>query len=384
MAQLGMGENVMEALRPKPVLNLTNEKLEFIVAGGGANAVIISKGDGKKEVWTWGCNDHHVIGRTTTSENEQSTPAVVPLLADKDIVQVSLGDYHMMCLDSSGQVWSWGAYRDANGMLGFKPGNDKQVTPQLMAEFRDKRILSIASGDNTSYALTETGHLYTWGDSRINQRSSTRGDNKMSGLLPLPIPSTKKFTSIYAGGYHLFAIATDGSLWALGLNNHHQLGTGSKDEIASLPKPVKGLPAGLKIKMAAAGQHHSALLAEDGRVFTWGRGEYGQLGHGDKENISVPTQVKFFDALIKAGNPVVQISCGGHHTLATMQNGDVYSWGFGTMAQLGIGDMKGDEDRTEPTQLNNTNPLSKLHQKKVIYAYGGGQHTIFACTPPEK
>lgn len=380
MAQLGMGEDVTEAPRPRSVLHLGNVQVDYVAAGGGANGVLLTTKEGQKEVWTWGCNDHSVLGRVTKCENDQSTPAVVASLSDKDIVQISLGDYHMMCLDSAGQVWSWGTYRDANGILGFKPGNDKQNEPQLMQELKDKRIVAISSGDNTSYALTETGHVYTWGDARINQRSSSRGDHKLHGLLPQPIPSAKKFSAIFAGGYHLLMLATDGTIWAMGLNNHDQLGTGG-DEIASLPKPVKGLPSGLKIKMVAAGQHHSALLAEDGRVFTWGRGEYGQLGHGVKENSAQPTQVKFFDALTKAGNPVVQIGCGGHHTLATMKNGDVYSWGFGTMFQLGIGQLKGDEDRSEPTKLNNEDERSKLHAKKVIWAAGGGQHSLFVVTP---
>lgn len=380
MAQLGMGENETEALRPKPCLNLGKVNVDYIVAGGGANGVLVSK-DAKKELWTWGCNDHGVLGRATKGEDEQATPAVVPSLADKEVVQVTLGDYHMMCLDSQGQVYSWGTYRDANGILGFKPGNDKQTTPQLMSELQGKRITSIASGDNTSYALTDSGHVFTWGDARINQRSSSRGDRKLTGLLPFPIPCSKKFSAIFAGGYHIFMLAHDGSLWAMGLNNHSQLGTGG-DEIASLPKPVKGLPNHLQIKMVACGQHHSALLSEDGRVFTWGRGEYGQLGHGAKENVAVPTVVKFFEPLNKAGNKVVAIACGGHHTLATMSNGDVYSWGFGTMGQLGIGALKSnDEDRAEPTKLNNEDERSKLHGKKVIWAAGGGQHSIFAVTP---
>jgi regulator of chromosome condensation len=378
MAQLGMGEDKLEAPRPAPVLNLDAVSVIQVAAGGGANGVLVAVPGGKKEVWTWGCNDHGVLGRLTKVENEQSTPAVIPSLLDVDVVQISLGDYHMMCLDSKGQVWSWGTYRDANGILGFKPGNDKQMTPQLLSELKDKRIISIASGDNTSYALSDSGHLYMWGDARINQRTSSRSDSKLSGLLPAAVPCSKKFTAIFAGGFHVMLLATDGTLWAMGLNNHEQLGTGG-GEIASLPKHVKGLPAKLKIKMATAGQHHSMLLAEDGSVYTWGRGDYGQLGHNAKQSCASPTRVAFFDSL---KHKVVQVSCGGSHSLAVLENGDVYSWGFGTMYQLGIGKVdNGDEDRLIPTQLNNEDSRSKLYKKKVIWAAGGGQHSVFAVTP---
>lgn len=380
MGQLGMGEDVLEAKRPRSVLELASTDVVCMVAGGGANAILVNstKTASKKEIWSWGCNDHAVLGRVTKGDKESSTPGVISDLADKDIVQISLGDYHMLCLESNGHVWSWGTYRDANGILGFKPGNHKQTTPELMAELKDKRIVAVASGENTSYALTDNGLLYMWGDARINQRTSARGNNKHACLLPSIIPASKKYVALFAGGFHVLLIANDGTLWAMGLNNHDQLGTGG-DELVTIPKAVRGLPKDIKIKMCALGQHHSVMLTEDGHVYSWGRGEYGQLGHGKKENVSEPKRVEFFQALHKQGNPVVQVACGGHHTLATMKNGDVYSWGFGTMYQLGIGEITdGDEDRILPTKLNNEDPRSKLHAKKVTWSCGGGQHSIFA------
>lgn len=382
MAQLGCGVDVIEAPRPRPVLAMGNVNAELALAGGGANALIVNTKAGKKELWTWGCNDHGVLGRPTKGEEEQATPGVVTSMADKDVIQVSLGDYHMLVLDSEGLIYSCGTYRDANGIIGFRPGNsDKQLELELLAEMKDKRVIAIASGENTSYAVTDAGHLYVWGDARINQRTSTRGDHKLLGLLPAHVPCSKKITAAFAGAYHVLLLTTEGNLWAMGLNNHQQLGTGGS-EISTLPKQVKGLPKNTKIKMAAAGQHHSALLTEDGIVYTWGRGDYGQLGHGNYDPCDAPTPVAFFDKLKKEGNKVIQISCGGHHTLATMANGDVYAWGFGTMFQLGIGQMdNGDDDRNIPTQLNNTDPRSKLHGKKVVWASGGGQHSLFVVTP---
>ena len=42
----------------------------------------------------------------------------------------------------------------------------------------------------------------------------------------------------------------------------------------------------------SCGENHTAALSVDGRLFTWGRGKYGQLGHGDFKNISFPEHVK--------------------------------------------------------------------------------------------
>ena len=50
---------------------------------------------------------------------------------------------------------------------------------------------------------------------------------------------------------------------------------------------------------------HCMVIAEDGRVFTWGRNETGQLGHGDTNDRAAPTEVKTLQ-----GIKVVGGSCG--------------------------------------------------------------------------
>ncbi len=53
-------------------------------------------------------------------------------------------------------------------------------------------------------------------------------------------------------------------------------------------------------------------------VFTWGRGEDGQLGVGDTQDLHEPT---FVDALRGVG--VRQIACGSGHTVVLTTDGSV-------------------------------------------------------------
>ena len=53
-----------------------------------------------------------------------------------------------------------------------------------------------------------------------------------------------------------------------------------------LPRLVEAL-VGKKMIGAAAGQHHTAVLTDDGEVFTFGNGESGKLGHGGQESEAV-------------------------------------------------------------------------------------------------
>jgi len=75
-------------------------------------------------------------------------------------------------------------------------------------------------------------------------------------------------------------------------------------------------------------------------VLTWGRGVFGQLGQGTSENVRVPTVVA---KLMKTH--VAQVACGWQHTLALSSNGKVFAWGYGEDGQLGHGDKL---DQTVP------------------------------------
>ena len=41
----------------------------------------------------------------------------------------------------------------------------------------------------------------------------------------------------------------------------------------------------------ACGGAHSAAITSSGQLFTWGKGRYGRLGHGDSEDQSKPKLV---------------------------------------------------------------------------------------------
>lgn len=57
---------------------------------------------------------------------------------------------------------------------------------------------------------------------------------------------------------------------------------------------------------------------------SWGRGEDGQLGHGDAEDRLLPTLITALD-----GHEILSITCGADHTTAYSESlMQVYSWGW--------------------------------------------------------
>ena len=99
----------------------------------------------------------------------------------------------------------------------------------------------------------------------------------------------------------------------------------------SVPRHVSSLQD-ISVTHVTAGQFHSACLDADGRVYTWGWGVHGQLGHGHVEDVSSPRVVKSMSRHF-----VTQVAAGYAHTIALTREGRVYTWGCGLFGQLGTG-----------------------------------------------
>jgi RCC1 and BTB domain-containing protein len=87
---------------------------------------------------------------------------------------------------------------------------------------------------------------------------------------------------------------------------------------------------GKKARQVSCGGFHTAVVTEDGHLYTFGGGEHGQLGHNDRVNKLKPTIVEALEGVF-----VSQITCGWSHSVALTSNGKVYTWGNGDHGKLG-------------------------------------------------
>jgi alpha-tubulin suppressor-like RCC1 family protein len=70
-------------------------------------------------------------------------------------------------------------------------------------------------------------------------------------------------------------------------------------------------------------------------LYTWGQGVLGQLGHGDEKPQNQPRLIVSF-----LGTNVKAVSCGNQHTAVLLESGEVYSFGRGNFGQLGLGSLQ--------------------------------------------
>ncbi len=115
---------------------------------------------------------------------------------------------------------------------------------------------------------------------------------------------------------------------------------------------------------ASCGSSHTAVvLSGSNSVVTWGRGEDGQLGHGDAESQNVPAVVQALE-----GQGCDEVICGAEYTIAVSHSRQkTWSWGWGDFGRLGHGN---------PTDLFLPKEISSLCNIKIKMVACGDSHTM--------
>ena len=122
----------------------------------------------------------------------------------------------------------------------------------------------------------------------------------------------------------MILIDSQGAAFSAGDNTYGQLGRSSEE--ASLQR-IENIPPMLA---ASFGFAHALALDENGGVWTWGSGEYGQLGTGDTFLQNRPVLVP------SLGQGMSALLTGGFHSLVFPQEGGLLVFGFNYYGQLGL------------------------------------------------
>lgn len=151
-----------------------------------------------------------------------------------------------------------------------------------------------------------------------------------------------QYCRVAEGEHHALSILPSGMVVSSGSSALYEegecfiahLGIG-KDWGSAVAAPVAmHLTEGMsQVVEVSAGRLHSLLLCSDGTVWSCGGGWEGVLGHGTELSVCIPRQIA---ALSRVS--ILHISAGGSHSLAVSSTGELYSWGWGQFGQLGHGD----------------------------------------------
>eukprot|EP01124_Arcella_intermedia_P025572 TRINITY_DN4597_c0_g1_i1.p1 TRINITY_DN4597_c0_g1~~TRINITY_DN4597_c0_g1_i1.p1 ORF type:complete len:514 (-),score=118.61 TRINITY_DN4597_c0_g1_i1:43-1584(-) len=271
------------------------------------------------QLYGWGNNWCGQLGiRNTTN---QSTPQKIEFKGNP--VQIALGGEHTIILTSR-TLYACG--QNDRGQLGL--GNTaNQVIPTEIKEISGN-TLKVSCGENHSIALLSDGSLYGWGYNEYGQLGIGNTSNQTIPTKLLAIQN--KVLQVECGGNFSMALTCEGLLYCWGENDKGQLGIGSNSNEPT-PQRVLGLTNVIQL---SCGYSHVLALTKDGQLFSWGHNGDGRLGLGNNTNLSVPTKITTIPSKI------LQIACGGQHSMALCSDGSLYSWGWNAYGQLGIGNTQ--------------------------------------------
>ncbi|RVE74076.1 hypothetical protein OJAV_G00037550 [Oryzias javanicus] len=316
---------------------------------------------GSGTIYGWGHNHRGQLGGIEGAKVKVPTPTEA--LATLRPVQLIGGEQTLFAVTADGKLYATGY--GAGGRLGIG-GTESVSTPTLLESIQHVFIKKVAvnSGGKHCLALSSEGEVYSWGEAEDGKLGH---GNRSPCDRPRVIESLRgvEVVDIAAGGAHSACITASGELFTWGKGRYGRLGHGdSEDQLK--PKLVDALQGHRVIDVACgSGDAQTLCLTDDDMVWSWGDGDYGKLGRGGSDGCKVPMKI---DSLTGLG--VVKVECGSQFSVALTKSGAVYTWGKGDYHRLGHGS---DDHVRRPRQVQG------LQGKKVIAIATGSLHCV-CCT----
>lgn len=365
--QLGLGDVV---LRDAPTLVPGLKSVVDVAAGERIAGAVLEDGS----VWVWGMTDQGALGNGIIPE--KTYRPVDPGLTN--IVAIGAGYQGSAFLDSEGYVWETGStlnsqlynpfvtgastlnrpQRTSYKGVRWAPSRDNNVQYELLADGRVRfagsstfvpNLSSVEMMDTRGWAgaaVRTDGVLLTWGQNGIGNDYGQLGDgtttSRPDARVVAGLPAMK---TVAVGNYHMVAAARDGRVYCWGRGTSGQLGHGSSSS-SQTPVQVTGL-SGEDIIDVGAGDSHSLALSGTGVVYAWGSGS----SNGLQSTRNSPAVLSFPE-------PIIDISCGFAHSLAVGASGKVYSWGSNSNCQLGNGTINYSSAPSEVSLISNAVAVS--------------------------
>ena len=215
---------------------------------------------------------------------------------------------------------------------------------------------TFAAGDKHTVAITkDRKEILIWGNNAHGQLGNGSTKDELS---PIRVPMSNltgqtdlagkplTWEAVSAGHGYTIALRSDGKLYSWGQNNRGQLGINTSDSKKNAPTQVPGTDW----VAVSAGNHHVAAIKADGSLWTWGYNNYGQLGIGNKNTTKAPQRVG-------TDNDWIAVSAGEDTTLGIRGNianpgagGTLWSWGSRWYGESGDGTSRVD-GHTRPIQI---------------------------------
>ena len=264
-----------------------------------------------------------------------------------------------MVVRSDGYLWGWGS--NIAGQLGLGNTTSPQTTPIIIPNININDVKFIST-NNSTFIIKQDGTLWATGLNTSGQLGL--GDNTNRNIFT-QIGTDTNWSFISNRSTHTLAIKNDGTLWGTGLNTSGQLGLGNNTSINNFIQ----IGSSTWITCSINGSFSSAIRS-DNTLWTTGLNTNGPLGLGDFVARNTFTQVVTagINTWSKIGN--MGSAMGGIKT-----DGTLWTWGFNSSGQLGLGNTT---TFNTPQQVGVNNDYNNVYASNTTLYIKKNNNTVWA------
>ncbi|XP_073738957.1 secretion-regulating guanine nucleotide exchange factor isoform X2 [Callorhinus ursinus] len=232
--------------------------------------------------------------------------------------------------------------------------------PCFLSGLENSKATCVLAGSDHSASLTDAGELYVWGSNKHGLLAS------LAAFLPMPQKieahcfQNEKVTSVWSGWTHLVAQTETGKVFTWGRADYGQLGRKlesredwklqSQDPSHPCSGPPKNMPSFLPCLTGAA------EFCEIGAVFQF-----------------LPMKnLRFLEKRLGFSKVMELVSCGSEHNLAVI-GGTCYSWGWNEHGMCGDG---------SEADIRAPKPVQALRSSLGLLVGCGAGHSLALCQLP--
>lgn len=222
------------------------------------------------------------------------------------------------------------------------------------------RVKGVFSGCNACHSVIVTDEGITMTFGRNDKGQLGVGDTETK-TFPVVVNALKGIDVVAAacGRSHTLFLTSDGIVFACGDNKMGQCGT-NQQSVQQITTPTRiAFKENKRIVKIACGAEFSMIVDSDGRLYSFGHPEHGQLGHNSEGKYFTsgnkyafhceyaPRRIVTYIEKSREGHvtpvddvQIVDVACGTNHTLAVDRRHRCYSWGFAGYHRLGHSETK--------------------------------------------
>ncbi|KDN48858.1 RCC1/BLIP-II [Tilletiaria anomala UBC 951] len=297
--QLGLGFTSQESSWGMVQSDFEGKRIKSLHAANGSSFIVMELEDGSSALYAMGNHTSGQLGLGMLEEGARAAkadsgdaqlslfpaPERVRIMSTAEgpgrlrIISVATGLDHVLILcEFPGHcfvervILSSGINTD--GQLGIKSATTRFRTHTLrridssLFKLKDgDQIAGIAAGGDTSFAWSDSGRVWSWGNSEYGQaahgKAIDRIDEPLEATEHLRSAGVKQVKHISAGGSFTTILDASGILFTVG---YGPIGQG-KDTIQALNPTPLPLPS---VRFVASGLEYAAAVTEEGKLLAWG------------------------------------------------------------------------------------------------------------------